>query len=300
MNESDIEKHEECVDIHQTANLNNDVQISPENEMISVATSSIISLCSLWKTNPYALSRLSKYLTNMQSSIEADLVHYEKKQTKIIEYDTEYNLFLEVFLQQNKYYYLQYTGCFYEYSDGNYSIIKEDDVHYKLLTNINKNSILVQNKHKSKQLMIKKIKERCLFASVPNSSTNQNVVSFLHTIFSTEDISILFLTILGDTILKKPISHLYIVSVDIKPIIELIYSLAHLMCGNNNINSFVTKSHKSHSIDKYRTLGTVPSMMNVSILRSIVNNIGIDILCVATYFSNKYENSETFYLMEST
>jgi hypothetical protein len=68
------------------------------------------------------------------------------------------------------------NNLFYEYDGQKYLIIKEDDVIHKLLSTISKDRVLLQWKHKTKINIIKQIKDRSLFSSIPETDTIQNVL----------------------------------------------------------------------------------------------------------------------------
>jgi hypothetical protein len=120
------------------------------------------------------------------------------------ELTNEHEIFCKIFLSKNKYFYLPSNNCYYEYDDKTYKIIKEDNIHYQLLSTITNEKKLVQWKHKTKTHIVKLIKEKHLFKSIPETYTIQTVLGFLQsTLFDTKDGAKYFLTILGDNILKK-------------------------------------------------------------------------------------------------
>ena len=155
----------------------------------------------------------------------------------------------------------------------------------------------MQWKHKTKQNIIKKIKERNLLKSVPETYTIQNVLGFLQTIFLSKSEAKYFLTLIGDCILKKNTDNLlFFVSSNTKRLINLIDSITYITTGNSIMNNFVSKFHDSHNIKNYRLIKSNENTNEVSydILKDVLNNIGIDLLCVATHYSDRYSNSDNY------
>jgi hypothetical protein len=129
----------------------------------------------------------------------------------------EQQLFIQIFLNKNKYFYLPNNNLFYEYNGEKYLIIKEDDIIHKLLSSISKERVLLQWKHKTKANIIKQIKERSLFSSVPETDTIQNVLNVLYqSFFSSKNAAKYFLTIIGDNILKKNQNLIFLVTTQMK------------------------------------------------------------------------------------
>jgi hypothetical protein len=178
---------------------------------------------------------------------------------------------------------MPHNNLYYEYDGKTYKIIKDDDIHHTLLSTITDEGKLIQWKHKTKQTIVKKIKERTLFKSTPETYTIQNVLSFLQTIFSTKIESKYFLTVIGDCILKKNGDELYFVSSNMKKVITLIDSIGYITTGTSIMNNFITKFHDSHKINTYRLINTseIDNVFSYDIIKEILNQIGIDMLCVA-------------------
>jgi hypothetical protein len=222
---------------------------------------------------------------------------YEEKLTRFNELSLEQETFFKVFLSKNQYFYMPYNSIYYEYDGKTYKIVKEDDIHHKLLTTITNEGKLVQWKHKTKQNIIKQIKDRLLFKSTPDTYTIQNVLSFLQNIFINKTESKYFLTVIGDCLLKKNgAGILYFVSSTIKKIISLIDSIGYVTTGNSIITNFVTKYHDSHQISQYRLIKTNENNNTFSydINKTILNQIGVDLLCVAAHYSERYTNAESY------
>ena len=207
------------------------------------------------------------------------------------------NNFYKVFLSKHQYYYMPYNNIFYEYDGKTYRIVKEDDIHHHLLSTITDEGKLMAWKHKTKQNIIKQIKERSLFKSVPETYTIQNVLGFLNTIFETKTETKYFLTVIGDCILKKNIEPLmFFIKSSTKKFVSFIDSIAYITTGNSIMNNFISKYHDSHNLASYRLIKTNDNFNSIAteLIKDVLNKIGIDLLCVAAHYSDRYNNSDQF------
>lgn len=254
----------------------------------------VVELFTKYKDNPYMKNRLETHLFNLPNMLEQENKKYDERVSRINELSLEQENFFKVFLSKHPYYYMPYNNIYYEYDGKTYKIIKEDDIHYHLLSTITDEGKLIQWKHKTKQGILKKIKESSLFKTTPETYTIQNVLGFLQTIFQSKAESKYFLTIIGDCILKKNTDNLlYFVSSNSKKLITLIDSIAYVTTGNSIMNNFITKYHDTHKLNLYRLLKTNETF-SYEIIKDVLNNIGIDLLCVATHYSEQYTIADNY------
>lgn len=264
--------------------------------LTEISTNLISTSIEKYQNNPFILSRLKQYITNIPDYLDSENTKHEQKINRNNELTNEQETFCKLFLNEHKYYYLPNNSTFYLYKDNTYSVVSEDSVHYQLLQYLSKEPKLSNWKHKTKVNIIKKIKERHLFSSIPDTQTFQTVLDFLKsTLFDHKNEAKYFLTILGDNLLKKNTDIIAFVSSDTKRIARLFNNIAFDVLNCNVItNNFVSKYHTSHNNEKYRIIHTKECSMSDDMLRPIIDKIGIDILCVATHYSNRYESSENF------
>ena len=180
-----------------------------------------------YKDNPYMLNRLHFHLTQiLPKTLQNELQTWEKRKERNNYLLEEQKIFIQIFLSKNDYYYLQQTSTFYEYDKNTYKVIREDDVIYQLLSSIPKDSKIVQWKYKTKFLLLKQIKERNLFQSIPETATIQRVIGALvPSLFTDKKSAKYFLTILGDAILKKSGDLIFLVKPKTKPLLQELDSL---------------------------------------------------------------------------
>lgn len=252
------------------------------------------------KDNDYILQRIQYHIENLGNVICHENKKYEERVSRANNLNYELDNFYKIFLTNNQYYYMSNNCNFYEYDGKTYKIVKEDDIHYKLLSTITEEGRLVQWKHKTKLNIIKKIKERSLLYSIPETYTIQNAIKFLLTyVFETKSDVKYFLTLLGDIILKKNGDLLFFVSPHTKKIISLIDATCYITTGISCIHNFISKYHDSHNLKNYRVLRNKINEVSLDIIKDSINKIGIDLIGVACYYSKRYESSENFLFHKS-
>ena len=178
----------------------------------------LTNLLDIYKDNEYMIQRIYNHIvTYLPNTLENELKNHEKRVIRNNYLTNEQQIFIQVFLSKNKYFYLSNNNFFYEYDGERYLIIKEDDVIHKLLSTISKDRVLMQWKYKTKLNIIKQIKERSLFSSIPETDTIQNILNVLYpSFFYSKNSAKYFLTIIGDNILKKNSHIIYLVSQKMK------------------------------------------------------------------------------------
>lgn len=267
-----------------------------ENKILQL-TDQIKELFLKYKDNEYMLNRLETHLMHFPNMLEQENKKYDERISRFNELSLEQDNFHKVFLSKHQYYYMPYNNLYYEYDGKTYKIVKDDDIHHNLLSTITDEGKLIQWKHKTKINIIKKIKERSLFKSTPETNTIQNVLGFLQTIFETKVEAKYFLTIIGDCLLKKNTDNLlYFVSSNTKKLISMIDSIGYITTGNSIMSNFITKYHDSHKLSLYRLIKTneKSNTFGYDIIKDILNNNGLDLLCVATHYSEQYNNADNY------
>ena len=257
---------------------------------------SIQELFQKYENNEYMLQRIHSHVVNyLPSVLDNELKNHEKRVNRNMYLTNEQQIFIQVFLNKNQYYYLPNNNCFYEYTGKNYFIIKDDDIIHKLLSNISKDRILLQWKHKTKFNILKQIKERSLFTTIPETDTIQNVLNILYPyIFNTKNQAKYFLTILGDNILKKNQNLIFLANSKIKKLLSEIDTISYFSIGFTNItNNFIVKYHENHSYDNCRLI-KVNENLSIDIWKETLIKTGLDLICVATHYSTRHENSDNY------
>jgi hypothetical protein len=247
-----------------------------------------------YKDNPYMLKRLHFHLTQiLPKTLQNELQNWEKRKERNQNLIEDQKIFIQIFLSKNDYYYLPQTNTFYEYDKNTYKVIREDDVIYQLLSSISKDRKLMQWKHKTKYLLLKQIKERNLFQSIPETVTIHRVIGALvPSLFTDKKSAKYFLTILGDAILKKSGDLIFLVKPKTKPLLQELDSLLLKTINLANVTSnIMTKYHESYLYTNCRLLKINTASADLNIIRSL----GLDLICIATYYShNRYSSSDNY------
>jgi hypothetical protein len=249
-----------------------------------------------YENNEYMLQRIHTHInTYLPNTLKNEKINHEKRLHRNHFLTNEQQIFIQVFLSKNQYYYLNSNGYFYEYDGKNYFIVKEDDIIHKLLSSISKERVLLDWKHKTKINVIKLIKERSLLNCIPETDTIQNVLNFIYpSLFTSKTQAKYFLTIIGDNIYKKNLHLIFFVSHNMKKLLNELDNISHLSIGNTNATyNFVTKYHENNSYENYRLLKINENFSN-ELWREQLKKIGLDLLCVACHYSKRYEGSENF------
>jgi hypothetical protein len=248
-----------------------------------------------YENNTYALTRLEHHVNNLKLLIENENKKNNERISKFNELTTEQEAFSKIFLTQNNFYYTPYNNKYYEYDGKKYYIIDEDIIQHKLLTSITNNQVLFQWKYKTKINILKKIKNISLFSSIPETYTIQNILSFLQLFFMSDEESIYFLCILGDCILKKNNNLFYFIKPNTKYFISSIDYIIYTTLGYSISHNFIVKYHNTHDMNNYRLIKTkTTSSVLKDPVKNTINDIGLDLMCVATYYSDFYGNSESY------
>ena len=254
------------------------------------------NLIDKYKDDEYMTQRIMTHIINyLPNTLDNELKNHEKRITRNNFLTNEQQVFIQVFLSKHKYFYLQNNNFFYEYDGERYLIIKEDDIIHKLLSTISKDRVLLQWKYKTKMNIIKQIKERNLYSSIPETDTIQNVLNVLYpSFFSSKNYAKYFLTIIGDNILKKNSHLIFLVSQKAKQFLNELDNVAASSVGSSNSTcNFMTKYHENHTYENCRLIKINENFSN-AVWRELLKKIGLDMLCVSAHYSKRYENSDKF------
>ena len=273
--------------------------MTDETTLVSVegkCLETIKTLIEKYKNNEYMTQRIYNHIIHyLPNTLDNELKNHEKRVNRNNYLTNEQQIFIQVFLSKNKYFYLPNNNFFYEYDGEKYLIVKEDDVIHKLLSTISNDRILLQWKYKTKINIIKQIKDRNLFSSIPESDTIQNVLNVLYpAIFNSKNTVKYFLTIVGDNILKKHSNNIILVSQKMKQIVNELDNVALSSVGcNNTTNNFMTKYHENHSYENCRLI-KINENFSIDVWRELLKKIGLDLLCVSAHYSKRYKTADQF------
>lgn len=228
-----------------------------------------------------------------QSSGNLDIVYNKLLELEVIE-EKSYDDIIKFFFDNNCYYYNSTTNLYVEYND-NYKYINENNMLHSILKFISKYQdiyLLTSNQKQAIKTKIqKKIKERSIYDTIPESVTLQNIISFLYpNIFTERNIAKYFMITLGDIILKKT-DLFYFIPIYIKPLILNINKILSLYFYTINLGNHYKYKYSDHDANKSRVI----PFNNININHyNIDSTMILNLICCSIHYSNRYENGDIF------
>jgi hypothetical protein len=251
-----------------------------------------------YNNNDYILGKLNNYILNvlpnmLEEAHQSNIQRIERK-NKLIENS---DIFVEKFLRVNKYFYCNRNELFIFYDDTHFIGYSEDDIQHQILTKITTEKTLVPWKHKMKQHIIKRIKERNPLDVIPESNTIQFVLKQIYpSVFSSRNSAKHFLTAVGDNITNNKNSHsknIYILPSQLKDLLREIEYLYYTYFGSSGLlNNFKYKYYE-HDYAKCRFISINKHDTQYNISHLLSKNI-MDFFCVAKHYSMRYGSADSF------
>jgi hypothetical protein len=288
-----------------------DNTITPEDAIISKPeteysdrvvqiTDCVSTLYTKYMNHPYMKEATYNYICNRLPSILENIekTHAERVQ-RLEELTVEQDFFINYFLSNTRYFYVPATESFFYYDGDRYKQYSEDDVLYNVLSSISRDQQLMSWKHKTKVSVMKRIKDNHLYNTIPESVTIQRVLNMLYpAIFNSKIEAKYFLTVIGDNIHRKEISGqvVHIVPSIFKNLINHLNAMSQMCFGSNLSQSFKYKYHVEHNYTNIRIMNTSNSVYLVDKvwINKMLTENGLDLLCVACHYSNRYQNSDNY------
>jgi hypothetical protein len=283
-------------------NINNipESTIAEYSDRVVQLTDCVTNLYTKYMNHPYMKEATHNYICNRLPSILENIekTHAERVQ-RLEELTVEQDFFINYFLSNTRYFYVPATESFFYYDGDKYKQYSEDDVLYNVLSSISRDQQLMSWKHKTKVSVMKRIKDNHLYNTIPESVTIQRVLNMLYpAIFNSKIEAKYFLTVIGDNIHRKEISGqvVHIVPSIFKNLINHLNAMSQMCFGSNLSQSFKYKYHVEHNYTNIRIMNTSNSVYltdKVWINKMLTEN-GLDLLCVACHYSNRYQNSDNY------
>jgi len=255
----------------------------------------IDSIYKKYETNPYMLSKTHNYICNLLPNIlnNIEKTHIERV-NRMEELSNEQDEFIQSFLSNNQYFYISTTEKFFCYDGFHYFLINEDDIIYKVLSSISRDTHLMSWKQRTKINIMKRIRDNSLLKSIPESDTIQCVIdSLCPTLFSTRTEAKYFLTIVGDNILRKQNNLIHFISSKSKHFLQELNTVCQILIGYGFSHTFKHKYHE-HEYADCRILKINECVKNESVWNPIVNQCALDIICVACHYSLRYNSADDY------
>ena len=248
-----------------------------------------------YKDNPVVLQKIENFIgTILPKQIHVFLEKERRQEILSMHMKT----YIEGFFSDpaTQFYYISPSNIFIHYTNGHYKIVAEDDIWHTILSDISSKKVLVDWKYKVKTRIIKLIRERDIFSSIPESQTIQCVLNFLtSSFFKTKDQSKYFLTCMGDSILKRDHLLIHFVNPVYKHFIANIQESSYFLFNNSIslIDSFKYRFHKhDYEISRLLHFDRVPPFDEY--WHQFLKTYILDIIIVACHYSNRFLTSDKY------
>ena len=272
-------------------------------ELLSV----VKELHAKYADDEFMRGKLVAHIAHLPAAMDAILHARDDKEQRKQTLITASDEFIDQFLNESPhYYYNANVELFFVYdadAECNYSVINEDDILHPILTKISGNRELMPWKYKIKNQVLRRIKDRELLSSIPESQTIQRTLNMLcPVLFRTRESAKYFLTVIGDVILKKTVSisdgitnslaePIYIATPKSRQFIKGLSQECSTLFGTSLLTAFKYKFYE-YAFTDCRLL----DMNDVALdaFSAPFKHRLIDIFCVAAHYSQRYDNAEAF------
>ena len=213
----------------------------------------------------YLISKLITHIkTTMPNMIQqkCDERNMREERRKTLEETSDE--FIREFINSSAYYYNPSIDLFFVYQHNTYKIINEDEIEHDIRTTITdqQNPELSIWKYKIKNSIIKKIKERDLLSSIPESETIQRILNALTPfIFKNKDSAKYFLTIIGDILLRKN-TNTYFIPSKTKHFISELSEESYALFGTPNMMNHIKFKFYEHKYEECRIIDVVENIIS--------------------------------------
>lgn len=254
-----------------------------------------------YNDDPYMLSKLSSYIcTQLPNIFENIKLNHYQRALRMEELTGEQDLFIQTFLTNNQYFYVSTTDKYFFYDGIHYQIINEDDILHKVLSTISNGRNLMSWKQRTKNSIMKRIRENSLINSIPESDTIQRVFDSLYpAVFASRNETKYFLTIIGDNMRRKYTNLIHYIPQTSKNFIRELNAASQFVLGSSLNQTFKHKYH-DHTYSDCRMVNVNDVVKYEHTWSHIINESALDIICVACHYSTRYESSDEYLLKHST
>lgn len=255
----------------------------------------VAELYNLYNSSPETLKKMDVYINKQLPGLLKKIYDQEKKN---LFFQKESDKYINDFLTnpERQYFYIKNTDIFIFYDGENYVRINEDDLWMRILTDITSKNILLDFKQKMKDIIIKKIKEKKIFPTIPESYTVQHIINFFTPVlFDTKEDVKHFMALLGDNMLNKKINLHYFVPIESKIFFDTIENISQYYFGNRlNISSTIRYRYRGEDYEKSRIIYFKKTIKNKSFWLPFIKENLFNILVVCSHYSTRYINADNY------
>ena len=268
------------------------------------------TLIEKYEKNDYVFGRLCNYMEKLlPPALENSVIIYKQREERKKQLTSDKDEFTTRFLQKNNYFYSTHSELFLHYDGLHFKIYSEDDIQHQILSTITNEQSLMDWKHKTNTNIIKRIKEKTPLSAIPESATIQSVINRLCPVFfDTRNQAKYFLTIIGDAIMAKHsninantnndndnANIIYIISPVFKELLREINNQSYSFFGVSTILNNIKFKFYDHNYKDTRLIQfNNNSKAKKTCLTSDILKHMIDLLCVASHYSQRYGSADAF------
>ena len=259
----------------------------------------ISKLYTKYQKSPKVLDKFNFYIKKQLPSL---LEKYTRQEEKRIYIEKESNKYINEFLSNpdKQYFYIANTDIFIKYNGENYELMNEDELWYNIFSGItNRDEVcsnLIECKEKIKNIIVKSIKQKNIFNTIPESYTVQHIINFFTpTLFNTKEEVKYFLAVLGDNILNKKKNLSYFVPTKSKDFFEVLESLCESYFKSKlGITSPLKYKYRGQVYNESRLIYFTRAIGNKSCWFSFLKDNLFNLIVVCCHYSARYINSENY------
>ena len=253
----------------------------------------IASEYSKYEKNPDILFELQKIIEGLPSVLELQGKQHEGRKIPNAILKKKVMGFLNH--PDNQYFYINSTDSFVKYDGKHYIINNEDDIWHAIYTYLK--GCNADLKQQVKNNVIKYIKTKSIFKSIPESKTIQDVIKFLYPlIFSSKEEAKYFLSIIGDNITGNKInsaSIIHYLSYESISFVDAIYNNIHDYVDIGYFPTIKWRCYR-HNFQHCRMLKFNKTVISNDCWNLFIKNNILDIVAVAAHYSERYNGSENY------
>lgn len=261
---------------------------------------SLHDLSQKYEDNTYLSKKLENYIETIlpayMESAEKDYMIREKRKQGLELHSEE---FIERFISKSRCFYCPNNELFVLYDGIHFSGFSEDNIVHKILSQITQEKKLCPWKHKIKNSLIRRIKEKSPLNAIPESVTIQSVLnSLLNTnqkMFNSRNHAKYFLTVVGDCLHNKIQEHSlkYFVSPAIKLLMREIEIQIYTFFGYTNSFQNIKYKYYEHDYESARLLYIDEKRKPIQVEMELSKYM-LDLLCVSSHYSIRYQGADNF------
>jgi len=255
----------------------------------------VASLYQKYSNNAEIIDKLVVYTEQKLPEFLAACAQRQQRK-EILEQESE--LFIHSFMNDpmRQYFYIPISDIYVQYNGEHYTTINENDILHTILSGISSNKTLIAWKYKIKTTIMKRIKERNMLFSIPESHTIQFVLDRLTPVLlDKKDKAKYFLSVIGDNVFKKNTGLIHLLSPQCKDFVTLL--LEKVQCYYRNTHRIdTTFKYKYYDYDyhKCRIINFSSSVHVPDYWESFTKSHILDIVAVAAHYSHRYESADGY------